>query len=70
MKRSFRPVLASHSRGVGRLPPRLLPAASVGIASHSPPFARISGPVSCAPMMTGAFDQTRAAAFRLFRALG
>jgi hypothetical protein len=42
-----------------------LPAAGVGIASQNPFFDRISGPLSCAPMMTGAFDQTSAAAFRL-----
>jgi hypothetical protein len=47
-------------------PPRAdLPAAGVGIASQKPLFERISGPVSCAPMITGAFDQTSAAAFRL-----
>jgi hypothetical protein len=42
-----------------------LPAAGVGIASQKPFFERISGPVSCAPLITGAFDQTSAADFRL-----
>ena len=55
----------SHSPGVIRPPFVLFPAAGVGIASQNPFFERISGPVSCAPMMTGAFDQTSAAAFRL-----
>jgi len=32
-----------------------LPAVGVGIASHNPFFDRISGPVSCAPTITGAF---------------
>ncbi len=49
-----------------RRPPRGdLPAAGVGIASQKPFFERISGPVSCAPVITGAFDQTSPAAFRL-----
>ena len=49
-------------------PPRSdLPAASVGIASQKPFLDRISGPVSCAPMMTGAFAQTSAAAAFLQR---
>jgi hypothetical protein len=65
MNRRRRPVRRSHSPGVIR-PPRVdLPAAGVGIASLNPLFERISGPVSCAPMITGAFDQTSAAAFRL-----
>ena len=55
----------SHSPGVIR-PPRVdLPAAGVGIASQNPFFDLISGPVSCAPMITGAFGQTSAAAFKL-----
>ncbi len=70
MNRSRKPVRRSHSPGVIR-PPRVdLPAAGVGIASQKPFFERISGPVSCAPMITGAFDQTRAAAFRLSPDLG
>ncbi len=48
-----------------RRPPSALPAAGVGIASQRPFFARISGPASCAPTITGAFDQTTAAALRL-----
>jgi hypothetical protein len=39
-----------------RRPRSDLPAAGVGIASQKPSRARISGPVSCAPTMTGAFD--------------
>ena len=31
------------------------------MASQNPSFDRISGPVSWAPMITGAFDQTSAA---------
>ena len=54
-----------HSPGVMRPPLLLFPAAAVGIASQNPFLERISGPVSCAPTMTGAFDQTSAAAFRL-----
>ena len=41
----------------------LFPAAGVGIASQNPSFDRIRGPVSWAPMITGALDQTSAAAF-------
>jgi len=48
-----------------RRPPSALPAAGVGIASQNPLFERISGPASWAPTITGAFDQTTAAAFRL-----
>jgi hypothetical protein len=33
-------------------------------------FERISGPVSCAPMITGAFDHTSAAAFEISSAFG
>jgi hypothetical protein len=55
----------SYSPGVIRTPRVDLPAAGVGIASPNPFFDRISGPVSCAPMINGAFDQTSAAAFRL-----
>jgi hypothetical protein len=63
-------VRRTHSPGVMR-PPRVdLPAACVGIASQDPFFERISGPVSCAPMITGALDQTSAAAFRLWSDLG
>jgi hypothetical protein len=52
-------------------PPRVdLPAAGVGIANQNPIFERINGPVSCAPMITGALDQTGAAAFRLSPAFG
>jgi len=47
-----------------------LPAAGSGIASQNPFFDRISGPVSCAPTMTGALDQTSAAASRLSPDLG
>ena len=47
-----------------------LPAAGSGIASQNPSFERISGPVSCAPTMTGALDQTSAAASRLSPDLG
>ena len=53
-----------------RRPPSALPAAGVGIASQKPFFERISGPASCAPTITGAFDQTSAAAFRLTPAFG
>ena len=52
-------------------PPRVdLPAAAVGTANQNPLRDRISGPVSCAPTITGAFDQTSAAAFRLSLPLG
>ena len=65
MNRRRMPVRRSHSPGVIR-PPRVdLPAAGVGMASQNPFLDRISGPASCAPMMTGALDQTSAAAFRL-----
>ena len=65
-----RPVRRSHSPGVIR-PPRVdLPAAGVGIASQNQFFERISGPVSWAPTMTGALDQTTAAALRLGVAFG
>ena len=37
----------------------------MGVASQKLFFERISGLVSCAPMITGAFDQTSAATFRL-----
>jgi len=65
MKRRRRPVRRSHSTGVIRPPRRDLPAAAVGIVSQKPLRERISGPVSWAWTMSGAFDQTRAAAFRL-----
>ena len=58
------------SPGVIRRPPGDLPAAGVGIASQKPFLERISGPASCAPTITGAFDQTSAAAFRLTPAFG
>ena len=52
-------------------PPREdFPAAAVGIASQSPFLERISGPVSWAPIITGALDQTSAAALRLGVAFG
>ena len=53
-----------------RRPPSALPAAGVGIASQKPFFERISGAASCAPTITGAFDQTTAAALRLTPAVG
>ena len=40
------------------------------MASQNPLRDRIIGPVSCAPTITGAFDQTSTAAFRLALALG
>jgi hypothetical protein len=70
MNRRRNPVRRSHSPGVIRPPFVLFPAAGVGIASQNLSFDRISGPVSCAPMMTGALDQTSAAAFRLLPDLG
>ena len=56
--------------GVIRRPPSAFPAAGVGIASQRPFLERISGPASWAPMITGAFDQTTAAAFRLTPVFG
>jgi hypothetical protein len=53
-----------------RRPLRAFPAAGVGIANQKPFFDRISGPASWAPTMTGAFDQTTAAALRLVPAFG
>jgi hypothetical protein len=41
-----------------------------GMASQNPLFERISGPLSCALIISGAFDHTSAAAFRLSPALG
>lgn len=65
----------SHSPGVvealPRRPPRgNLHTAGVGIARQNRFFDRISGPVSRAPMITGAFDQTSAATFRLSPGFG
>jgi hypothetical protein len=70
MNRRRKPVRRSHSPEGGealpRRPPRMdLHTAGVGIASQKPFFDRISGPVSCAPLITGAFDQSSAATFRL-----
>lgn len=65
MNRSGNPRRRSHSAGVIRPPRTDFPAASVGIASQSPLFDRIKGPLSCAPTITGALDQTSAAAFKL-----
>ncbi len=48
-----------------RSPRGNLHTAGVGIASQKRFFERISGPVSCAPVIIGAFDQASAAAFRL-----
>src|SRR3989338_2475402 len=70
MNRRRKPVRRSHSPGVIRPPLVLFPAAGVGIASQNPSFDRIRGPVSWAPMITGALDQTSAAAFRLSPDLG
>jgi hypothetical protein len=42
-----------------------LHTAGIGIVSQKRFFERISWPVSCAPVITGAFDQASAAAFRL-----
>ena len=64
-KRNLIPRRRSHSAGVMRPPFSPLPAAGVGIASQNPSFDRISGPASCAPTITGAFDQMRAAACKL-----
>ena len=65
MNRKRSPRRRSHSPGV-ILPPRVdLPAAGSGIANQKPSLERIRGPVSCAPMISGALDQTSAAAFRL-----
>lgn len=51
MNRRRNPVRRSHSPGVILLPLALFPAAGVGIANQNPSVDRISGPVSCAPMM-------------------
>ena len=49
---------------------RAFPRRWGGDGQQNPFRDRISGPVSCAPTITGAFDQTSAAAFRLSPPLG